>query len=135
MMVRLAGLFVKDAAIAEEVVQETWLGVLRGLDRFEARSTLKRWISTIVINRAKARALRERRSIPFSAMWDATDTEVFEPAVGQVDVESPLPGQDLLVGSRLDQPTQGGTGLWTRIAQVGACRTGGRWQADDRCAV
>jgi RNA polymerase sigma-70 factor, ECF subfamily len=54
-MVRLARVFVRDAAIAEEVVQEAWLGILRGLDRFEARSSLKRWISTILINRAKTR--------------------------------------------------------------------------------
>jgi RNA polymerase sigma-70 factor (ECF subfamily) len=81
MMVRLARLFVKDAAIAEDVVREAWLGVLRGLDRFEARSSLKRWIATIVINRAKERALRERRAIPFSLLWDAMDEEAFESAV------------------------------------------------------
>jgi RNA polymerase sigma-70 factor, ECF subfamily len=81
MMVRLARLFVKDAAIAEEVVQETWLGVLRSLDRFEARSSLKRWISVIVVNHAKARALRERLSVPFSLLWHTADEEAFEPAV------------------------------------------------------
>jgi RNA polymerase sigma-70 factor, ECF subfamily len=81
MMVRLARLFVTDAAIAEDVVQETWMGVLRGLDRFEARSSLKRWISTIVINRAKGLAAREGRSIPFSVLWDDRDEEAFEPAV------------------------------------------------------
>ena len=68
-MLRLARLFVRDAAVAEDVVQEAWLGVLHGLARFEARSSLKRWISTILINRAKTRAARERRSIPFSELW------------------------------------------------------------------
>ena len=58
-MVRLAHVFVRDAAVAEEVVQEAWLGVLRGLDGFEARSSLKRWISSILINGAKTRATRE----------------------------------------------------------------------------
>src|ERR1700746_2476518 len=69
-LVRLAHVFVRDAAVAEEVVQEAWLAVLRGLDRFEARSSLKRWISSILINEAKTRAMRERRSIPFSALTD-----------------------------------------------------------------
>jgi RNA polymerase sigma-70 factor, ECF subfamily len=80
-MVRLARVFVRDAAVAEEVVQEAWLGVLRGLHRFDARSSLKRWISTILINRAKTRAVRERRSIPFSALTDDTGFELFEPSV------------------------------------------------------
>ena len=85
MMVRLARLFVHDAAIAEEVVQETWLRVLRSLDRFEARSSLKRWISVIVINHAKAQALRERRSVPFSLLWDAAHEWAFEPAAAGPD--------------------------------------------------
>ena len=72
-MGRLPRLFVKDAAIAEEVVQETWLRVPRRLDRFESRSSLKRWISAIVINQAKARAWRERRSVPFSALWNPAE--------------------------------------------------------------
>jgi len=45
------------------------LPLVRGLDRFEARSSLKRWISSIVVNSAKTQATRERRSIPFSAVW------------------------------------------------------------------
>ncbi len=80
-MVRLAQMFVRDAAVAEEVVQEAWLGVLHGLARFEARSSLKRWISTILINRAKTRATRERRSIPFSELWGEAGPEPFEPSV------------------------------------------------------
>ncbi len=63
-MLRLAQMFVQDAAVAEEVVQEAWLGVLRGLGHFEARCSLKHWISTIVVNRARTRATRERRSVP-----------------------------------------------------------------------
>ena len=78
---RLAQMFVRDAAVAEEVVQDAWLGVLRGLNRFEARSSLKQWISTILINRAKTRATRERRSVPFSAVWNGSGVEPFEPAV------------------------------------------------------
>jgi RNA polymerase sigma-70 factor (ECF subfamily) len=80
-MVRLACVFVRDAAIAEEVVQEAWLGILRGLDRFEARSSLKRWISSILIKGAKTRAIRERRTIPFSALTGGTALESFAPSV------------------------------------------------------
>jgi RNA polymerase sigma-70 factor (ECF subfamily) len=66
-LMRMAQMFVRDRAVAEEVVQETWLGVLRGIDRFEGRSSLKTWIFRILMNTAKTRAQREARSIPFSA--------------------------------------------------------------------
>ncbi|MDX6691372.1 MAG: hypothetical protein QOG15_2829 [Solirubrobacteraceae bacterium] len=65
---RLARTFVRDRAVAEEVVQETWVAVLKGIDRFEGRSSLKTWLFQILSNRAKTRALRERRSAPFSAL-------------------------------------------------------------------
>lgn len=65
-LVRLARLFVRDEAVAEEVVQDTWLAVLRGLTQFEGRSRLKTWIFTILINKAKTRGLREDRSYAFS---------------------------------------------------------------------
>jgi RNA polymerase sigma factor (sigma-70 family) len=67
-MLRVAQLFVPSRAVAEEVVQEAWIGVLRGIDRFEGRSSLKTWIFRILTNTAKTRAVREGRSIPFSAL-------------------------------------------------------------------
>src|SRR3954462_3356434 len=66
-LLRMAQMYVRDRAVAEEVVQETWLAVLRGIDRFEGRSSLKTWIYRILINTAKTRGQRESRSIPFSA--------------------------------------------------------------------
>jgi RNA polymerase sigma-70 factor (ECF subfamily) len=66
-LMRMAQMFVRDRAVAEEVVQETWLGVVRGIDRFEGRSSLKTWIFRILMNTAKTRGQRESRSIPFSA--------------------------------------------------------------------
>jgi len=69
-LVRLARSFVKDQATAEEVVQETWLGVLKGLPRFEGRSALKTWIFRILVNRAKTRGVREARTVPFSELGD-----------------------------------------------------------------
>ena len=67
----VARLYVDSRAVAEEVVQETWLGVLRGLDRFEERSSLKTWIFKILTNIATRRGLRERRTVPFSALAEA----------------------------------------------------------------
>ena len=67
-MRRLALTFVRTPAVADEVVQEAWLGVLRGLDRFEGRSSLKTWIYRIVANVARTRAVREARSAPFSSL-------------------------------------------------------------------
>jgi RNA polymerase sigma-70 factor, ECF subfamily len=65
-MLRVAQLYVRSRAIAEEVVQDAWIGVLNGSARFEGRSSLKTWIFRIVTNRAKTRALKEGRSVPFS---------------------------------------------------------------------
>jgi len=79
-MLRTARLFVRDQSVAEEVVQEAWLGVLRSIHRFERRSTLKTWLFRILVNVAKDRAVRERRSVPFSALV-VEDAEEFEPAV------------------------------------------------------
>jgi RNA polymerase sigma-70 factor (ECF subfamily) len=68
-LLRMARLYVSTDAAAEEVVQETWLGVLRGLDRFEGRSSLKTWIYRILINIAKTRGVRDSRSLPFSSAF------------------------------------------------------------------
>ncbi len=74
-LLRLALLFVKDRAAAEEVVQDTWTGVLEGLGGFEGRSSLKTWIFRILINRARTRATRDARSVPFSALAGAEDDD------------------------------------------------------------
>ncbi len=67
-MLRVAQMYVSSRAVAEEVVQEAWLGVLRGIGRFEGRSSLKTWLFRIVANTAKTRGVREARSIPFSSL-------------------------------------------------------------------
>lgn len=79
-MLRLAMLFVPSEAIAEDVVQETWMGVLHGLKRFEGRSSFKTWMFRILTNRAKTRAQREGRSVPFSSLSELS-IELQEPAI------------------------------------------------------
>jgi RNA polymerase sigma-70 factor (ECF subfamily) len=78
-MLRVAMMYVSTRAVAEEVVQEAWLGVLKGLERFEGRSSLKTWIFRILTNTAKTRGEREGRILPFSSL--AGDDEGDEPAV------------------------------------------------------
>jgi RNA polymerase sigma-70 factor (ECF subfamily) len=65
LMQRVALSYVRTPAVAEEVVQETWLGVVRGIGRFEGRSSLKTWLFRILVNRARTAGVRERRQIPF----------------------------------------------------------------------
>ena len=79
LMLRIALTHVRTRAVAEEVVQEAWLGVLQGLDRFEGRSSLKTWIMRIVANRARTRGEREARSVPMSSL--GPDTGEDEPSV------------------------------------------------------
>jgi len=73
-MIRVAMAYVPTRAIAEEVVQETWIAVMRGIDGFEGRSSLKTWIFRILTNVAMRSGARERRSAPFSALAEAEDT-------------------------------------------------------------
>jgi len=77
-MIRVARLYV-DASVAEDVVQEAWIGVLNGLDGFQGRCSLKAWIFRILANCARRRGGLERRSVPFSALED--EPEEGEPAV------------------------------------------------------
>ncbi len=75
LLLRVARMYVPSQAVAEEVVQETWIGVLNGIDRFEGRASLKTWIFRILTNIAKTRGGRERRSVPFSALAGAGGEE------------------------------------------------------------
>jgi RNA polymerase sigma-70 factor (ECF subfamily) len=80
MMLRVARMYVSSAAVAEEVVQEAWLGVLQGLGRFEGRSSLRTWILRIVSNIAKTKGQREGRSVPFASLaGDDVDAPTFDP--------------------------------------------------------
>lgn len=79
-LLRVALMYVANRAVAEDVIQQTWLGVLQGLDRFEGRSALRTWIFRILVNIAKTRGKAESRSVPFSALAE-TEVAEDEPAV------------------------------------------------------
>jgi RNA polymerase sigma-70 factor (ECF subfamily) len=81
MMKRVARSYVASEAVAEEIVQETWLAVVAGIDRFEGRSALSTWIFSILTNQAKSHSARERRALPFSC-------------VGPADAEEPVVDPD-----------------------------------------
>jgi RNA polymerase sigma-70 factor, ECF subfamily len=76
-MLAVAMTYVRTRSVAEEVVQEAWLAVIEGLDRFERRASLKTWIIAILVNKAKTRGVREARSVPFTALGPEGE----EPAV------------------------------------------------------
>jgi RNA polymerase sigma-70 factor, ECF subfamily len=80
-LLRVAMTHVPSHAVAEEVVQETWIGVMRGVHRYEGRSPLKSWIIGILRNTAKTRGERERRTVPFSSLTgnEGDDGPILEP--------------------------------------------------------
>jgi RNA polymerase sigma-70 factor (ECF subfamily) len=88
-MRRVARTFVRSDAVADEVVQEAWLGALRGLDRFEGRAALKTWLFRIVANIARTHAVREARALPFSALEVEREAESHEPAVAPERFQGP----------------------------------------------
>jgi RNA polymerase sigma-70 factor, ECF subfamily len=81
-MLRLARSYVSTNDSAEEVVQDTWLAVLQGIDRFEGRSSLRTWVYRILVNTAKRRGVREKRAVPVSSLLpsDSDDGPTVDPA-------------------------------------------------------
>jgi RNA polymerase sigma-70 factor, ECF subfamily len=108
-LLRVARTYVPSRAVAEEVVQETWIAVMRGIDGFEGRSSLKTWIFRILANVAMRRGERESRSVPFSALASAEDTG--EPSVDPdrflpADHEL-FPGHWVVMPARWPTPEEG----------------------------
>jgi RNA polymerase sigma-70 factor (ECF subfamily) len=147
-MLRIAAGYVRSRAIAEEVVQETWVSVLRGVDRFEGRSSLKTWIFRILINRAKTRAEREGRCLPFSSL--ASDDEGWAGAVAPERFEHPdypghwsqppadwrtIPEGRLLGRETVERFKHALADLPPRQQQVLALRDVEGWDADEVCAA
>jgi RNA polymerase sigma-70 factor (ECF subfamily) len=90
-MVRAARAFVADEHAAQDVVQETWLGVLRGIAAFEGRSSLRTWVFRILLNRARTRGGRDARTIPLSSLTPGDDGPTVPPEAFR-DAGDPYPG-------------------------------------------
>ena len=80
-LMRVALMHVPSRAVAEEVVGDTWLGVIQGIDRFEGRSALRTWIFQILLNNARTRGKREKRTLPFASLRRRAEEGRDEPAV------------------------------------------------------
>lgn len=88
-LTRLALAHVPSRAVAEDVVGDTWLGVIRGIDDFEGRSSLRTWIFQILLNNARTRGKREKRALPFSSLRRRDPEGRDEPAVEPSRFEGP----------------------------------------------
>jgi len=115
-MLRLARSFVSTHASAEEVVQDTWLAVLKGLDGFEGRAALKTWVYRILVNTAKKRGLAERRSMPWTSLLhqDEDHGPTIDPARFQTDGAYPGHWREAPAA----WPSPEGTALNLEIRQV-----------------
>ena len=100
-LARFARSFVPSEAVAEEVAQETWLAVIRGLDGFEGRSSLRTWIFRILLNTARSRGVSEQRSLPFSSLGP----DDLEPCAA-VDSSRFRPKDDAFAGYWINAPVQ-----------------------------
>jgi RNA polymerase sigma-70 factor (ECF subfamily) len=147
LMLRIARSHVPSAAVAEEVVQEAWLGVLAGIGRFEGRSSLKTWILRICANRAKTRGERERRTVPMSSLAPEDDDA---PAVDPDRFQGPdgrypggwaafpqawqaLPEERLLARETLGCVQDAIRGLPSRQQDVIVLRDMEGWSAEEVC--
>jgi RNA polymerase sigma-70 factor, ECF subfamily len=120
-LLRVAMAYVPSRAVAEEVVQETWIAVMRGIEGFEGRSSLKTWIFRILTNVALRGGSRERRSVPFAALAaqdpeaPAVDPDRFLPADHEL-----FPGHWVVAPARWSTPEEGLLSAETRAVIVAA---------------
>jgi RNA polymerase sigma-70 factor, ECF subfamily len=150
LMVRVARSYVRSDAVAEEVAQDAWVGFLSGIERFEARSSLKTWLFRILVNRALTRATREARTVPFSSLVGEDDDE---PAVDPdrfLDAAHPrwpghwaaapqrwdeLPEECLLGRETLQEAREAIDALPPRQRQVILLRDVDGWTPEEVCAA
>jgi RNA polymerase sigma-70 factor, ECF subfamily len=105
-LIRLAGSFVSTAEAAEDAAQETWIALIKGIERFEERSSLRTWLFQVCVNRARAIGVREHRTVPFEQIGPAVDAAAFAPSGAWTSPPTPWPGDAAGIledGVRLDR--------------------------------
>ena len=147
-MIRVAMAYVPSRAAAEEAVQDTWIAVMRGIDGFERRSSLRTWIFRILTNVAMRSGSRERRSVPFSALAEAEDTgepsvdpDRFLPADHErfpghwalMPARWPTPEEGLVAGETREVITEAIAGLPVAQRTVIALRDIEGWSSEEVC--
>lgn len=103
-LVRVARYYVANDASAEDVAQDTWIAVLRGLERFEGRSTLKTWLFRICVNRARTTGVREHRSIPVDVMAAEASVSPSRFNQGGMWIDPPAPFTDAIDDALVNGP-------------------------------
>lgn len=133
---RMVRHYVSNPAVAEEVIQETWLGVVRGIFAFEGRSSLATWVFRILINRAKTRAVREKRTEPFGEpRASEPDDPEATPVSDRLLQSSPTP-EDALLGEEASRRLAAAIGaLPPNLRVVLTLRDVEGWAAEEVCNV
>jgi RNA polymerase sigma-70 factor (ECF subfamily) len=150
-LLRLALVYCRSLAIAEEIVQDTWLGMIQGIDRFEGRASLKTWLFQILVNRARTRAEREGRDVSFSSLAEGAEApgepavppERFRPIDDRWPNNWALPPHSwgesadagLLAGETMDLVKRAIAQLPSAQQQVITLRDIEGWPAEDVCNV
>ncbi len=151
-LLRVAGIYLRDSHAAEEVVQDTWIAVLTGIDRFEQRSSFKTWLFHILANKARSRWVRDQRSVPLSSLTSddpdapvgsAVDPDRFHPPghrwAGHWAVApaswARIPEEQLLATETIEVVRDAIAELPPRQRQVIVLRDVEGWRADEVCAA
>lgn len=143
LMERVASMYVRSPAVAQDVVQDTWLSVLNSIDSFESRSSLKTWIFRILVNSAKTCGIRERRTVPFSSLAAAGSDEPFDAAQleegalrpGGAEGAPADPAQQLLSREAMREAVHAIDRLPDGQRQVIAMRDLHGWSSDEVCSA
>jgi RNA polymerase sigma-70 factor, ECF subfamily len=140
LMLRVASTYVRSRAVAQDVVQDTWVSVLRSIDSFEGRSSLKTWIFRILVNRAKTRGAREGRSVPFSALspGDSPAPEHLldgSPWAGAAESQPPHPEQRAIARETIGEAVRAIDRLPAAQRQVIAMRDLHGCSSDEVCSI